>query len=268
MRRVVVGNQAQVAAIRARVLDYVTRTWTGLGSWRDSDIDRFVAAVVPVIEGSQAQVAALTDAYLAQLEATVLGTAAPPLGVRPSTVTTEALRGVPASEVYRRPAVTTWTALANGEPLDRAVSAGLTRARDLAATGLQLAKTHTARRVLDGNRRVVGYRRVLEGTRSCALCIVASTQRYTRGQLLPIHGGCDCGVLPVYGDRDPGQVIDPNTLEGVHDRIAERFGAPDRGARKIDDVSRYRDVLVEHEHGELGPVLGVRGQAFTGPDDI
>ena len=63
--------------------------------------------------------------------------------------------------------------------------------------------------------------------------------------------------------------IDVDRLEGVHDRIEERFGKSERGAREIPgSVARYSDVLVTHEHGELGRILSVRGHKFTGPNDI
>jgi hypothetical protein len=132
-----------------------------------------------------------------------------------------------------------------------------------AATDLQLAKTHSSRFVLGGKDHVVGYRRVLEGRKSCGLCIVASTQRYHKDDLMPIHGHCDCGVEPIFGDADPGQVVDTSTLEGVHAAIEERFGVSDRSGR---DPVDFRQVLVTHEHGELGPVLAVKGQQFTGAE--
>lgn len=254
--KVVTTYSRTVEAVRKRVLTFVDRSWLGLGSYRDADIERFVRAVVPVVQGGQRQVAALTDAYLATLARTVLGSGKP-VGVSPASVTD--LRGVPAAEVYARPGVTVWMALRDRKPLDQAVSEGLERARDIAASDLQLAKTHTARRHLLGDNRVTGYRRVLEGARDCGLCIVASTQRYHKGDLLPIHPSCDCGVLPIYGRTDLGQIIDPDTLEGVHTAIEERFGVADRGARVPD----YRKVLLVREHGELGPLLTVKSHRFT-----
>lgn len=264
--RVVATYNDTVKAVRARVLAFVAATWTGLESYRDPDIARFVAAVVPVVEGGQRRVAALTDAYLATVARTVLGTSKP-VGVGPTNVSIENLRGVPATEVYTRPAITAWMALRDGKPLDHAVSEGLERAKDITASDLQLAKTHTIQRNLAADKRVAGYRRVLTGAHNCGLCIVASTQRYHKGDLLPIHPGCDCGVLPIYGNRDPGQIIDPDGLEGVHAAIQERFGVSDRGGRDIglkDNFPDYSKVLVR-EHGELGPLLTVRGQKFTGP---
>lgn len=249
--------------LRRRVLVFVATVWGGLEAYQDVDIERFVAAVVPVVTGAQRQMAALTDAYLAAVAVEVLGRPASPVGIPDTAI--DRLRGVEPVEVYRRAGLTVWTALAHGEPIDVAARRGLRRAQSLAATDLQLAKTHAARHVLTQTANVVGYRRTLTGSRSCGLCVVASTQRYRREDLLPIHPGCDCGVLPIYGDTDPGQVVDVDTLEDVHDAIAARFGASDASAR---DPIDYRDVLVVHDHGELGPVLAVRGHRFTGPDDL
>lgn len=266
---VVDNYAATLADLRAQVVGYVQDSWVALGSWRDADIAAWIAAVVPMVEAGQAQTASLTAAYLAQTAGVMLGTESAPAGLDASRYAIEALRGVAAAEVYRRPAVATYTALANGTPLDAAVELGRQRAGDLATTDLQLAKTHASRDTLAHDPRVTGYRRVLEGSKSCALCIVASTQRYHRAELMPVHPGCDCGVAPIYGRKDPGQVIDPGTLDEVHARLAERFGAADAGARGVPgEAAQYRDVLVVHEHGELGPVLGVRGQDFTGPTDL
>lgn len=258
----------QNIALRQRVTSFVERAWGSLDSWRDADIDRFVNAVVPVIEAGQVQTAALTDAYLAAVESTITGLPVRPVGIPANLVIDEAVRGVATDAVYARTGPTVWTALSQGAPVSAAVEKGLQRAVSMASTDLQLAKTHSSRHVLSKKDGVVGYRRVLEGAKSCALCIVASSQRYHRDKLLPIHGGCDCGVLPIYGDRDPGQVIDPDTLSGVHDSISERFGGVTESARGGDGVPAYRDVLLTHEHGELGPILAVKGQAFTGPDDL
>ena len=38
--------------------------------------------------------------------------------------------------------------------------------------------------------------------------------------------------------------------------------------RRGDGPVAYRDVLVSHEHGELGPVLAVKGRPFQGPNDL
>lgn len=265
-------NQAQQQAIRTRLDAAVRISWLGLGSWRDADVERWANRVIPIAHGAQTRTAALQAAYHAAVASAALGETVAPVPVAPGDVTTTALRGVDTSDVYRRPAVATWTALSDGKPLASAVDVGLRRALSIVSTDQQLAKTRTSHRVLSSSDRVVGYSRVLTGSESCGLCAVASTQRYHRGDLMPIHPGCDCGIAEIYGDRDPGQVINQERLDATHESILDTFGSSDAGARSIDprnvNPTQYRDLLIVHEHGEIGPVLGVRGQHFDGPTSI
>lgn len=240
-RNVVVRYDDQSAAVRERIVAFLRQRWDGMAAYNEADIDLFVRAVTPVMNAGQAQLAALTDLYLANVEAAVLGGAARPVGVPPSTVTTEALRGVPDGEVWRRPGVAVWTALANNRPYAAAVAIGLARAVDIAHTNLQLARTHTARRVLSGKDNVVGYRRVLSAG-ACELC-QSSTHRFGKNELMPIHAQCTCSMVPVYrGGADPGDVSD-----GPPD------SADNRGASTV------------REHGEIGPVLAAASDDFAEP---
>lgn len=262
--RLVRAHLDAVGQLRTRVERFVDRAWGGLEAYREADIAAFVAAVVPVVTGAQRQVASLTDAYLARVAAAVLGEdAARPAGVDPDEVTGAAVRGIDPEQEYQRAGVAVWTALAEGKTLDAAAEAGRRRAVSLAATDLQLARTHASRAVLSRDERVAGYRRVLTGSENCALCTIASSQRYHRERLSPIHPGCDCGVAPIYGEHDPGQVLDADRLERAHQQVAELAGAEDRGGRAPD----YRDILIR-DHGEYGPTLTWRDQQFTSAADL
>lgn len=247
---------AQVRAIRNRIEQFA-RAQFAAGQYRDADLKRFVAAVVPVVLAGRRQVAILTDVYLAALLTDLIGT---PVRPRP-VIDTDTLRGVDAREVYARPYATVWTKLAAGTALDVAASAARARVTDLVLTDLQLAKTHTAQDVFTHTDGIGGYRRTLTGSENCGLCVVASTQRYHKAQLMPIHPGCDCGVAILAEREDP----DPDDrLAAAHEAIQERFGISDSGARTPD----YRKALLVEEHGELGPVLTVKSHRFTGPDDL
>lgn len=244
---------AQVKAVRARATEFAQARFTA-GQYRDADMERFVAEVVPVILQGRRQVSQLTDVWLAHRLAASLRRRVKPRGA----IDTDSLRGVDAREVYARPFVTVRTELSNDKALDAAVSIASDRLGKMVASDMQLAKTHTAREVLSNTDGVTAYRRTLTGSVNCALCYVASTQRYHKKDLLPIHPGCDCGVDPI---TDTGeQVIDPDTLRATHEAVEDRLGASDSGARAPD----YRKQLIVHEHGELGPVLAVRGQHFAG----
>lgn len=260
----------EVALVRQRVLAILRASWLGLGEYHDAQVEPWVVRAASILEAGQTQTAALTDGYLATMESVVL-TPASPVGVPAQVVSTEALRGVSTTELLGRPAKELYTRLAEAKPFPEALQSSTRRLASIADTNLQLAKTHTTSHVLGTKRHVVGYRRSLKGSQSCALCIVASTQRYRKQQLMPIHPGCDCGVIPIYAKADPGQVINPERLQGLDDKMSDRFGAFSEGARAVPGVTLegssdpllYRNVLVTHDHREIGPVLGVRGQDFT-----
>lgn len=253
------------AATTQRVTTLVERQWNLLDSYRDADIKRFASRVSPVVDGAQSQIGIMTDAYLAKLESAVTGKTVKPLGLSKSLFTTDALRGVSTMEAFERPGSTIWFGLSEGKPLDMLIGKALNRALDIARTNLQLASTHSARAVLKTKQNVVGYRRVLTGGESCGLCYVASTQRYHKKDLMPIHPGCDCGVSPIYGASDPGQVISSNAV--LEEGASKRFNEDSfkNGQARTADL---RSKVVVHEHGEIGPLLAVEGQSFTGPSDI
>lgn len=250
--RIVRGTGARLAGV-----------FSSLGSWRDDDFERFFAIANTNLTGASMQAARLQVAFYQQM-AELAGERfiAPP--IKPSDFTTQALRnGAEATQVYRRPFVDLYTALADGKPMTDAIKAGATRISSIASTDVQLARRSAGFGSRSKNDRIVGYARTLTGSENCALCYVASTQRYTRGELMPIHPGCDCGEMPIYGNQDPGQVIDEIRLDATHDAVESRFGISDPGARAID----YRKIAIR-EHGELGPVLTVADQDFTGPSQI
>ncbi|UAJ78322.1 hypothetical protein IT072_13745 [Leifsonia sp. ZF2019] len=259
---------AQVAAVRSKVMSYAYRKWSSLSAYRDADAEKLIAELVPRVEAGQKRVAELTDAYLSRVAAQQLGTTISRGAV--ADATTESLRGVDANTVYQRPFTTVYTSLSNGNTLNAATAAGAARLADLVSSGMQLAKTHAARQAMS-RTRVELYQRTLTGRENCALCVIASTQRYYKGDLMPIHPGCDCGIKSFIGEPDE-QVIDPKLLEQTHEAVAAKSGrAADRGGRDIglnNPVADYLDVIVTHEHGELGPVLAWRSDHFTGPSQI
>lgn len=236
--RTIVRYQDQVAAVREKVLAFVRRVYGSLDSWRADDIDRFVAAIVPVVDGGQRTVASLTDNYLATIQRQVLGSGST-VGIPSSVVDVETMRGVPAVEVYQRTGSTIYGALSRGEPLQLAVAAGLARAVGTASTNLQLARTHSTRHVGMRAGEIVGFRRVLSPD-ACTLC-EGSTALFAFDELMPIHGYCTCGSVPVFkGGPDPGEVADGEPSD------------EDRGTPEV------------HQHDEIGPVLTSSDDSFAG----
>lgn len=266
--QVIVGYNTAVHVVRQRVETFARMAWLGAGSWRDDDIERLVRLIVPRVQAGQVLTAQLTSAYLASLETVRTGETVAPAPVSREVVTTA--RGVPAEEVYHRPAVTMYTALANGAQVKDAIQQGVNRLVSLVGTDHQLAKTSQARSSLTG-RGFTYMRRTLTGRENCAMCAIASTQRYRVQNLMPIHPGCDCGVDTVEAGSDPGQVLDPERLETIHAAIENEFGGTDRGARYLDGGNSRSDLLdlvTVQEHGEYGPTLTWREQHFTGADAL
>ncbi len=256
----------QKAATTQRVTSFVNSSWNNLDSYRDADIASFAKRVGPVVDGAQIQIGQMTNGYLAAVESASTGSRVSPLALPNSTFATESLRGITTAEAYTRPGSTIWYGLSEGKPLDMLINKGLSRALDITRTNLQLASTHSARAVLSSKPHVVGYRRVLTGGQTCGLCYVASTQRYHKEDLMPIHPGCTCGVSPIYGHSDPGQVIDSNV--DIQDTDSSSRFNQDSFKNGQARTSDLRSQVVVHNHGEIGPVLAVEGQSFTGPDDI
>lgn len=269
--------EAQQAQLRQQLAAAVIAIWAGVAqsaAFNPYEAAKFVARLLPISLGAQRAMTAIT---VAQLNA--IHQPPTPIIVSPAATTGAALRGVDPEQYYERPFSEIRLQLSRGKTVEEAVIAGQRRAMSITQTDAQLAHTHTARRFIQESRRpgrrpgplgqIVGYRRVLSSNPNhCALCVLASTQRYHRDNLMAIHPGCGCRVMPIYGNSDPGQVINEQYAEQVHEIVRRDLGEKfvDAGGRLGD--AHYRDIVITNTHGELGPVLGVRGQHFTGPADI
>lgn len=266
------AHQTTTKQIRDRTLAVTAARWDASQAYRDADIDRLIAQILPQVQAGQIATATLTNAYIGQA-ALAAGTTA---GATVDRDMILGYRGVSSADVYRRGAVTLYTALSNGSPLDMAISYGLDRMLSIVATELQQAKNRQAQRALEQSG-FYGYRRVLSGLENCALCAIASTQRYSKSELMPIHPGCDCGVQPVREADGPGTILDPDVLERTHALIDRKLGGTDRGARDLGiektssagkPLSDFTDLVVVNDHGELGPTLAWRSDKFTSAADI
>jgi hypothetical protein len=136
------------------------------------------------------------------------------------------------------------------------LAVGEDRLRRQVETDLQLANTTASQQVMYAAAEAEGYRRVIhpelsqDGRGTCGLCIVASDRIYSRQELLPLHAGCHCGVLPIIGGRDHGQTINRGDLSKLYAAA---------GSTRAEQLRETR-VRVD-EHGELGPVLSYADQA-------
>lgn len=268
MGRLTGAAYGRVDALRAAVLTALAQRWEQQPGWSDTDAEQFASRAVPLLEAAQVGAyGLLAAAFLTEARAT-LDRDVPDLPVPPSqAATTLTLRGVDTATVLRRPFVTVRTALSQGTPPAAALTRGATRLRSLADTGMQLATTHAADAALTTAYAGTGFRwyaRIPTGRESCALCLIASTQRYRIGDLMAIHSHCDCRVGGPYDTPDPGHVINPDLLEQVHQLVGEQIGP-----RYVNRSAQgYQDLIVTSQHGEIGPVITIRGQKHTGPGDV
>lgn len=230
----------------------------GFDGWYDHDaITDMTERVVSVVEAAQRQTASVTEAYLQRVASEVfIGDVRPSGLIEPSTLRT----GVTHAGAYGRLADQYRFQASQGATLSAAQRAVVTRAASMAGTDLDLAFRAQSRSFMVKNR-VDGYRRIIRPERAksgtCGMCIAASDRLYSRSDLLPIHGGCGCGVLPVKNGHDPGKAVNREDLDRLYDEA---------GSTSASDLLSTRYVV--NEHGEIGPVLGRAGDQFRGPNDI
>lgn len=234
--------------IRLQAASSVGRAWDALAGLDDASATRFATTAATLASAAQSQAAANLDAYLALL------LDQDPLGIDEQAVIGAAVRaGAEPEDVYLRSIVTARAKVSEGIGLRDALHMGKTRAVSTAETDVAL----TQRAAMAGDERVVGYRRVLTG-KSCAFCGTASTQRYRRGDLMPLHQRCDCGVVPIMGTKDPGHVINKKLLSDLKS-AGRKIGDPDyRNSRHLKVTADGQVIMPKiavHQHAELGPVL-------------
>ncbi len=267
-------HQAAVAQVRAVVEDYARRYWGTMVSYHDADIEKMISAIVPHVQAGQITVARLTDAYLAPA-ARIAGWGEGGAAI----IDPERLRGgAPPEEVYRRPGEQVWTALSKGASAAEAAAAGEKRLMQLVSGDIQLAMRAQAARSMPAGSR---YRRVTTGAETCALCTLASTQVYHRGQLMPIHPGCDCTVQPLRRYTDAMRRSDAETVRKTHEAVGDAgYDAAASGGHggggddyrgitlRSEDgkiVADGGEKITVYDHGEYGPTLAWAGQHHRGP---
>lgn len=214
--------------------------------WYDDALVRELAEHLGVSVDTAAKMSATQmDAYLTRLLKDATGR---PAQHGPA-ITQSARAGVTAADAYERLGANYRYARARGQSHTGAMTSTLDRASRMAHLDVSLAGRGQARNTLAANNRTVaGFRRVLRPelakTGSCGLCIVAADQVYKTFDLMPIHGGCNCGVAPIIGDLDPADRLNQSDLTRLYDAAV---GTTSQGLRNVR-------VVVE-EHSEYGPLL-------------
>lgn len=234
--------------------------WSSYARWYDAALVAQQAADLAALSGNaQEAVTGLFAEYIAQLTSSMTQNPR----IRTPKIQTPTIRnGVDPVLVHSRPATVFKETFAFTGDEDLALSRSIERSIQLIETDIMLAARQAQQEAMsEVDETITHYRRVLRPelskTGSCALCIVASTQIYKLKDLLPIHGRCKCETMPIVGHIDPGQTLNQADLKRLYEAAGSTNGL---------DLKRVRVQV--NEHGELGPVLTVRGQKFTGPDDL
>lgn len=211
--------------LRVATVAVVERLWNGLGSWNESDAERWVSQVVPVVLTAQRTSVSLTDAYLAR----AMGRR--PLGVGGAELIGAGVRnGASPETVYHRPFVTLWSALAGGRPFEDALASGLARASSTAAMDVQLSMRGAANAVNAADPEMYGFERVADGA-ACAFCQEVDGAFVKSGDAMALHNNCGCSLEPLTAPRSGPAGLPPG--------------------------------VAVHEHGELGAVLTDPAHDFT-----
>lgn len=248
-------NQAALSQYAATVAGNAAKSFD---AWYDhAEITTWATALAAQVQAVQSHMASSTDAYLAEALADIKGTRVAPAG----TISVTNLRkGVTPAGVYGRSADVFRYQRSLGKTVDEAQDAAVQRAQVMAQTDVQLAARAQSHKFMVV-KHVSGFRRVVhpEMSRggSCGLCIGASTRIYHRADLMPLHARCACTTMPILNDIDPGGAINTSDLNALYKQA---------GSTAADKLKRVRYDI--HHDGEIGPVLGVKGQAFRSPADV
>lgn len=225
--------------------------WLAFDAWYASDqVDELAKRSVTILQPARQRVGDLGAAYIREILA----------GLRavrrkaPAIDLPAARLGADLGQVYARPAEAYRLTYSLTEDPAAARAAAQTRLTSLVADDLLVARrdgAHEQMREAD----VEHYRRIVHPERSrtgvCGLCLAASDRVYSIKVLLPIHGGCQCTVAP--DSQAAGQTVKVD-LEQIY-----------RDAGGTTDGRALKQVRYQvNDHGELGPVLGVKGQHFQG----
>ncbi|WNM66304.1 hypothetical protein SEA_CULVER_32 [Gordonia phage Culver] len=163
---------------------------------------------------------------------------------------------LPIDEVFNRPARQYRFMRKEGKSRNESLDAARNRVKIIVGTNLALAQREAETQVISAStkrsksrNKPIGYRRIIHPERSksgfvCGLCIAAADRVYTTDDLQPLHDWCNCTILPVTAENDPGLDLNEQDLKSL-------YGPDGKTAAEYLLTLKYK---VE-KHGELGPIL-------------
>lgn len=252
----VMGADSLHSRMVAMLMEALGAIWGSFDGWYDDDAVTRAAKLA-----AEAETRALKQIYeIAAASARELMNQvdAPPTSEAPAGF--EYPRPVDPVQVWKRPAEQYRYALSEGKSEVEALDTALQRATHIGKDNAQLTKRNAQIVQMRRSGKVIGYRRVIHPELSksgvCGLCIVAADRIYSKDDLAPIHGGCNCSVAPVTKSNDPGLSLNREDLDALYE------------AAQGNDYKNLKNIRVtSYEHGELGPVLVRVGENYLTPDD-
>lgn len=243
-------SRQATSSTRAQILAFTA--W-----YEDQQVADLGARIAGQIQSVQRASASTTDAFATRVTSQAKGTVVKPVGA----VAVSHLRAKTSlPDVYARLGPAYRYAISKGKKPDQALRLVTDRGVAMAETDVQLAQRAQWQKFMQGHN-ITGYRRVIHpelakgGT--CGLCIASATRLYHVDTLLPIHGGCHCGVLPIINGIDVGLSLHKDDMKRLY---------AEAGSTSADDLRRTQWVI--HHHGELGPILGHKDDAWRGPAEV
>lgn len=243
----------------------VLAAYAGVNFYSQQAIDEAVEQAADTSDIATVLAAGMMAQYLASVTSIMSGEDLP----APSVLLPPLRNGADMRRVFQRPIKMFRRKVSEGMPPAEAYAQAMRYAAGLTEGNNTAAMREAARQALTemaGTAGITGYRRILRPelskTGSCGLCIAASDQVYRTSELMPIHPpSCNCDVLPIVGAKngagDPGNSFNNLDLGTLY---------ADAGSTSTRDLAKVRYAV--NEHGEFGPVLTVKGQKFTGPEEV
>lgn len=241
----------------------LARLWVDTNVYSAAEVVMLAKAATSDIAAQQRVLARASEAYL---RATLFLLGSPARDSRAVTLNPAHLRQVDLVEAYERPARDVRYLRSTDVVPEKAYSQGLDRLQVMADTDLSLAMRDTFQQIIEPMRTVVGYRRIirpeLSKHGSCGLCVAAADRKYAKAELLPLHGRCNCIVLPIVDidgeESDPGIQLNGEDLLRMYK--AAGAGKPGNFSTYANDLKRIRVQV--NTHGEVGPVLSRADWSF------
>lgn len=212
-RLALAAKQAQ-GNLKTNTATAVGTAWRNLPGYERSDLKRFVEVVTPLVQGGQRRGVANAVAHASKQ----IGKA--PAKIDPEQIVLRTRGSVTPEEVYQRPFLRTWRLLKEGVPYEDAVARGQAYAEAAAANDVALAIRDTYAELTRTEPAIWGYQRVPSAS-ACSYCQIASTQRFYRGDLEPLHTWCRCGVEILESFGDPTAKYGPTV---INDPLYQQLG--------------------------------------------